>query len=81
MYIIRGGFLAKSAFFSFLTVSIALAQVSGNLGIAMRQKSQVMLLLMFVIISFLDEQKIEQFKLKEARKKRMERMKIAMAPN
>ncbi len=80
-YVVRGNFLAKSAFVSFLTVSIALAQVSGNLGIAMRQKSQVMLLLMFVIISFLDEQKIEQFKMKEARKRRIERMKIALAPN
>ena len=69
---LRSGFLVKSAFFSFLTVSVALAQVSGNLGIAMRQKSQVMLLLMFVIISFLDEQKMNEWKIKQARKKRME---------
>ena len=74
-YPVRAGFLAKSAFFSFLTVSIALAQVSGNLGIAMRQKSQVMLLLLFVIISFLDEQKLDQWKLRQARKKKMERTK------
>lgn len=74
-YLIRGDFLAKSAFFSFLTVSIALAQVSGNLGIAMRQKSQVMLLLLFVIISFLDEQKMNAWKAKEQRKKRMARLK------
>lgn len=74
-YPVRAGFLAKSAFFSFLTVSIALAQVSGNLGIAIRQKSQVMLLLLFVIISFLDEQKLDQWKLRQARKKKMERTK------
>jgi hypothetical protein len=57
-YLFFGTFLTKSALLSFLTVSIALAQISGNLGLAIRQKSQVMLLLMFVIISFLDEEKI-----------------------
>jgi hypothetical protein len=80
-YPIRANFLAKSAFFSFLTVSIALAQVSGNLGIAMRQKSQVMLLLLFVIISFLDEQKLDVWKRNQARKKRMERTKASLATN
>ena len=50
-----------------------------NLGIAIRQKSQVMLLLMFVIISFLDEQKLNAWKVKQARKKKMERMKKALA--
>jgi len=54
--------IVKSAFFSFLTVSIALAQVSGNLGIAIRQKSQVMLLFLFVVISFLDQQKMDEWK-------------------
>ena len=75
---IRAGFLVKSAFLSFLTVSVALAQVSGNLGIAIRQKSQVMLLLLFVIISFLDEQKFEEWKRKQARKKKMEKARKAL---
>ena len=61
-YIIRADLLAKTCFFSFFTVSLALAQVSGNLGIAMRQKSQVMPLLLFVVVSFLDEQKMKQYK-------------------
>jgi hypothetical protein len=69
----RGNFLVKTAFFSFLTVSIALAQVSSNLGLAMRQKSQVMILFMFVIISFLDEQKLNQWKVLHRRRLRMKR--------
>lgn len=77
-YLARANFLAKSAFFSFLTVSIALAQVSGNLGIAIRQKSQVMLLLLFVIISFLDEQKLKAWKIRQARKKKMERVRAVL---
>jgi hypothetical protein len=77
-YLFRANFLAKSAFFSFITVAIALAQVSGNLGIAMRQKSQVMILLLFVIISFLDEQKEKQWKVLQVRKKKMERAKAAL---
>lgn len=55
-------FLVKTAFFSFLTVSVALAQISGNLGLALRQKSQVMILFLFVIISFLDEQKLKAYR-------------------
>jgi hypothetical protein len=56
-FLITGDFLAKSAMFSFLTVSIALAQIAGNLGLAMRQKSQVMILLMFVVLSYLEADK------------------------
>ena len=41
---------------SFLGIAAALAQVCGNLGIAMRQKSQVMILLMFVILKYMDDQ-------------------------
>ena len=40
--------LHKSAFFIFLLAAISLAQISGNLGIAIRQKSQIFPLLFFV---------------------------------
>lgn len=53
-----GNFLVKSAFFSFITVSIALVQIAGNIGMAMRQKGQIMILLFFVIIALLDDQKM-----------------------
>jgi hypothetical protein len=68
-FMFSGDFLAKSAFLSFLTVSIALAQIAGNLGLAMRQKSQVMILLLFVVISFLDHQKYGRWQLAQKRKK------------
>ncbi len=61
-YIIRGDFAVKTAFFSFITVSIALAQISGNLGIAIRQKSQVMMLFLFVIIQMYDDKKKQAFR-------------------
>ncbi|MBL6444770.1 hypothetical protein JMN32_00510 [Fulvivirga sp. 29W222] len=53
-YLFKGDYMVKSAFFSFITVSIALAQISANLGLAIRQKSQVMLLFLFVIVEFFD---------------------------
>jgi hypothetical protein len=56
-FLFKGTALTKSSFLSFFTITIALAQISGNLGLAMRQKSQIMILLIFVIISFMDEQK------------------------
>jgi hypothetical protein len=60
-FVLTSNFLVKTAFFSFITVSIALAQIAGNLGLAMRQKSQIMILFMFVIISFLDEKKYKEW--------------------
>jgi len=68
-FMFSSDFLAKSAFLSFLTVSIALAQIAGNLGLAMRQKSQVMILLLFVVISFLDHQKYERRQFAQRRRK------------
>lgn len=54
--------LVKTAFLTFIGVSFALAQISGNLGLAMRQKSQVMPLMLFVIIRFLDEQNLARIR-------------------
>lgn len=62
-FLFTGSFLVKSAFLSFFTISIALAQVSGNLGLAMRQKSQVMILLMFVVLAFMDERRFMRWKM------------------
>jgi len=61
--------VVKASVLTFLGVSFALAQVSGNLGIAMRQKSQVMILMMFVILKFLDEQRYWEDLRKEQREK------------
>jgi hypothetical protein len=61
-FLVTGNFLAKTAFLSFITISIALAQISGNLGLAMRQKSQVMILVLFVVLAFLDEEKLKAWK-------------------
>lgn len=49
--------IVKTAFISFLGVSAALAQISANLGLAMRQKSQVMILMLFVILKYLDDKR------------------------
>jgi hypothetical protein len=61
-FTITSNFLVKTALFSFLTVTVALAQISGNLGLAIRQKSQVIILFMFVIISFLDGEKMKEYR-------------------
>jgi hypothetical protein len=69
-YLVAGPLLVKSAILSFLTISVALAQISGNLGLAIRQKSQVMILLMFVILAFLDSEKLKQLSAKKRKIKR-----------
>jgi hypothetical protein len=69
-FIFTGNFLIKSAFLSFITVSIALAQISGNLGLAIRQKSQVMMLFLFVIVAFLDNKKLKTWREIQLRRQR-----------
>jgi hypothetical protein len=66
--------IVKTCFLTFIGVSIALAQISGNLGLAMRQKSQVMILMLFVVMKFMDEQKIKKLRLKLKRKRQLEAM-------
>ena len=56
VFILKSDYMIKGSLLSFLTVSIALAQVSGNLGLAIRQKSQVMVLFLFVMLAFLNEE-------------------------
>jgi hypothetical protein len=60
-FIITSNFLVKTCLMSFITISVALAQISGNLGLAIRQKSQVMMLFLFVVVCFLDNQKLRAY--------------------
>jgi hypothetical protein len=73
-FILTSNFLVKTCFFSFLTVSLALAQISGNLGLAMRQKSQVMILFLFVIISFMDDESMKRYQASRIARLRREKM-------
>jgi hypothetical protein len=72
-YLLTGDFLVKSAFLSFITISLALAQIAGNLGLAMRQKSQVMILLLFVAIAYLDQKKYYQYQALKRRRRVLEK--------
>jgi hypothetical protein len=69
--------MVKTSLIAFIAVSIALAQISGNLGLAIRQKSQVMILLMFVILKFMDERNLAVIRKKMfmARRRKQEEMK------
>lgn len=73
-FLLTGDFLVKTAFLSFLTTSIALAQIAGNLGLAIRQKSQVMLLFLFVIMRYLDEKNVQRITYHWLKFKRRQRL-------
>jgi hypothetical protein len=70
-----GDAIAKTCLLTFLGVSFALAQISGNLGLAMRQKSQVMILMLFVILKFMDEKKVAQLRTVWLKRKAQARLK------
>lgn len=75
VYFWRADALVKTSLLTFVGVSFALAQITGNLGLAIRQKSQVMILMLFVILKFLDEQKEIELKNFLLRKKARAQMK------
>ncbi|PPK87972.1 hypothetical protein CLV84_0933 [Neolewinella xylanilytica] len=53
-FIIQAPWMVKMALTTFFVVSIALAQISSNMGIAIRQKSQVTYLFVFVLLAYAD---------------------------
>ncbi|CAH0998973.1 hypothetical protein LEM8419_00268 [Neolewinella maritima] len=53
-YLGKSPWIVKVALIVFIGVSVALAQISGNSGIAIRQKSQVMYLFLFVFLAYAD---------------------------
>jgi hypothetical protein len=79
-FVRKSDHVVKASAVTFLGVSFALAQISGNLGIAMRQKSQVMILLMFIILKFMDENKYSKDLMKvrngKIKKNRAEAMRL-----
>ncbi|HMQ00819.1 MAG TPA: hypothetical protein PKC24_13655, partial [Cyclobacteriaceae bacterium] len=78
-YLIQADPITKTAILAFAAVSLALAQISGNLGLAIRQKSQVMLLFLFVIVKLKEERVLEQLKhvyMRRAALSRLKRMEM-----
>ena len=53
-FIVKSPWMVKMALTTFFVVSIALAQISSNMGIAIRQKSQVMYLFVLVLLAYAD---------------------------
>ena len=53
-FIIQAPWMIKMALTTFFVVSIALAQISSNMGIAIRQKSQVTYLFVLVLLAYAD---------------------------
>lgn len=81
-FILSTDAITKTGLLTFMGVSFALAQISGNLGLAMRQKSQVMILMLFVILKYMDDQRVVELKRIFARKKKAEsRLKTQLAIN
>jgi hypothetical protein len=62
-YIARSPWLIKMAFCTFWILTFALAQISSNMGIATRQKSQVTYLFMLVLLGYADYAYREERKL------------------
>jgi hypothetical protein len=77
-FVFKGDYMVKGSLLSFLTISIALAQVSGNLGLAIRQKSQVMMLFLFVMLAFLNNESMKTYIRMKQKRKRTEKRGVAI---
>ncbi len=51
---LQSSWAVKISLVTFFGISFALAQISGNMGIAIRQKSQVMYLFLFIVLAYAD---------------------------
>jgi len=60
-FLLKSDPLVKTSILTFLLASYPLAQISGNLGIALRQKSMVMLLLYFSLLVYQDKIKWKKY--------------------
>lgn len=61
-FLLKSDPLVKTSILTFLLASYPLAQISGNLGIALRQKSMVMLLLFFSLLIYQDQIKSKKYR-------------------
>jgi len=68
-YLLKSNSISKACYLTFFGASFALAQISGNLGLAMRQKSQVMILMLFVILKYMDDQQLSKMRMYFKRRK------------
>lgn len=76
-YLKRSTALVKMSLVTFLSSSVALSFVMGNLGIVIRQKSQVMYFLFFVIVSFMEYKRRKLlYKRKMLKEKKLQEMKL-----
>lgn len=60
-FFVKGDYMVKMSLISFIGTSLALSQITGNLGIAIRLKTMVMYSLIFVVIQYLDDKKMKQY--------------------
>jgi hypothetical protein len=58
-YFFKAEFITKVSFLAFLGSAVALSQIAGNMGIAIRMKSMIMFLLLFVILQYMDFQRLK----------------------
>lgn len=73
-FIFKGPALMKTSLVIFIVASIALSTTMSNLGIIIRQKSQVMYFFFFVVLAFLDWQKQQQFIQRKIRKEKADKV-------
>jgi hypothetical protein len=61
-YIVIAPAMVKMAGLVFVSVSISMTYMMSNLGIIIRQKSQIMYFMLFVVLAFMDWKKVEAYK-------------------
>ncbi|WP_297337980.1 hypothetical protein [Algoriphagus sp.] len=76
--------MVKMSFVVFISISISMTFIMSNLGIIIRQKSQIMYYMLFVVVAFMDWEKTNRIKKRAQIFNRIveaERQKIAEAEN
>lgn len=76
-YLWRADYMVKMSIIAYLGAAFGLSSIAGNLGIVIRLKTMIVYFLLFVVIQYLDDQKLEKYikyKRRLIRKQKMEEL-------
>ena len=79
-YLFRSDYMVKMAFVAYIGAAVGLSTIAGNLGIVIRLKTMIVYFLLFVVIQYLDDQKMQryiQFKKRQKRKQQLKELQSA----
>lgn len=79
-YLLKADYMVKMSIIAYIGASFGLSSIAGNLGIVIRLKTMIVYFMLFVVIQYMDDEKMKKyirFKKWQRKKQRMEELRGA----